>query len=365
MTIAALATKNERRNDNGTTRQPVLKALGLFAIAIAIALPGVAHAADYFVRDTIAERGVSNDDASAATNLVKNAVAARSSDRIVDNESADGFVLQPRLMKLGDSLVLTVEKLRGGETIFASQSKVERIEQLDGAARSATFAAIDASSSRGNGAKSAAAPYQSAPAGSSGSASGTASAQSMPASDASTMAPSAAAAPYTMPAQSAGASSARTPEVFPPGHKPDYWTIGVGPFFPHQLRNSAIMYDVAGGHVWDINPRVGVKAMAEGNFSSAKQTGTFLNFSTGANYYFREVAVDTVPYVTGDIGYGFARSAEQQTAEGFSLGLGAGYEFFRTADTTLDVLLLYNVIFDTIAADGYPSVFGARLAVNF
>ncbi len=318
------------------------------ALVVALTIPKIAIAADFFVRDAIPENGVAIEDARATTNLVKNAVVARSTDRVLQIETPDAYILQPHLMKLGDSWILTVEKLRGSETLFAAQSKTTRLDQLDSAARSATFAAIDEPSPRTQVATGAAVPYQVPPI------------QNQPPIQVQPAVNQP--APY---ANQGGTTAGRTIDVLPANRKVSYWSIGVGPFFPHRLQNNTVMYDIAAGHAWDINPRAGVKVTAEGNFSSGAQTGTFLNFSTGANYYVRTLGYDTAPYFTGDMGYGFARSAEQQTAEGFSLGVGAGFEFFRTTETTLDLLFRYNIILNTIAGEGYPSVLGARLAVNF
>lgn len=153
-------------------------------------------------------------------------------------------------------------------------------------------------------------------------------------------------------------------DALPPKRRPGHWTIGIGPFFGNQLGTETAMYNFAAGYILDINPRASVKTIGETNFSSGAENARFLNLAVGANFFLGEQ--DTSPYLTTDIGYGFARNAQSETAEGFSAGIGAGFHFFKTAETNLDLLLRYAVVFDDFA-DGTtnPSVTGVRLAVNF
>jgi hypothetical protein len=144
-----------------------------------------------------------------------------------------------------------------------------------------------------------------------------------------------------------------------------YWSIGVGPFVSRRLATDNVMYDFMLGHQWDINPLASIKLFSEANLSSGREDSHFLNFGTGASYFLPTGSPDTGPYVTADIGYGFARDAESHSAEGFSFGTGVGVQFFRTTETTLDLLFRYAVILDNINPGGNPSVTGLRLAVNF
>lgn len=329
--------------------------VALLAFAIIALMPRSSRAADFFIRETIAESGVAPEDARAATALVRNAVASRAADQAVEAEAQGAYVLQPHLIRLGDSWILTVEKVRGQEILFAAQSKINRIDQLDGAARSTVFAAIDEPSPKSIQAGQVV-PYQVTPA--------------YPSTQAAH--PTVVPLPGTiqgtsqvMPQPTTGASVGRTINVLPAGRKVSYWTIGMGPSVGQRLKTDNVMYDIAAGHIWDVNPRASVKLMGEGAFTSGNETGHFVNFSTGVNYFFPTMTVDTSPYLTTDIGYGFARDAQSNVAEGFSWGLGIGYQFFRATETTLDLLLRYATIFDPIGDTGNPSVIGARLAVNF
>jgi hypothetical protein len=335
------------------------------------------YAATFFVRDTVAEDRISPEEARAATSLVKTAVASRTKDQAIEDEYHAEYVLQPRLMRLGESVILTVEKVRGQETLFAAQTKVARIDQLDRAARSTTYAAIDEPSmpTREHGVTSVevepGAPYRVLPATADAAPSqkpwvapAPASAASAPAAyapAASAPAASASSAPSDMASSRAGygvdAQGAQ--------RRVSYWSAGVGPFMGRRLASDTVMYDFMVGHHWDINPLASIKVLAEANLSSGREEARFLNFGTGASFFLPVGTRDTTPYLTGDIGYGFARDANTNSAEGFSFGTGVGVQFFRTTETTLDLLFRYAMIFDTINSGGSPSVTGLQLAVNF
>ena len=436
-------------------------------VALGMAIPSSAFAASYFVRDTAAEPNVSAADALIATKLVKSVVSERRNDRLSQLEYRAAYTLQPRLIKLGDRYLLTVEKIRGSETLFAAQAKIDNIDELDEAAKSATFEAIDepskplkqvAAADENSDESEVAAPYSnlqpvdytssqrsgrvqragahsnqqvrygnayaqedsrrnwdSAPDSSSGgSVSGSTSSASEMSNqnypdhgssvDTSSGALSGASsgastnnqgallnqapnqsmnqqqqyapqqqAPQQQPAQQnayapaqpAARSTTHAVDVIPTGGKTDHWNIGFGPFVSHQLGSDNVMYDIVGGHSFDLNSMVSLKASIEGAFSSGADKAHFFNVAAGGNYFFPGSG-DTAPYLTGDIGYGFAQDAQSATGEGFSSGIGGGVEFFRNQATTLDLLLRYTVIFDNTSPQyGKPSILGARLAVNF
>ena len=433
---------------------PTLGAVFSLTLPLVLAAPSSAFAASYFVRDTAAEPNVNSADALIATNLVKSAVSERRNDRLSQLEYRAAYTLQPRLIKLGDRYLLTVEKIRGSETLFAAQAKIDNIDELDEAAKSATFEAIDepskplkqvaAADENSEDESEVAAPYsnlqpvdytgsqragrqqQQRPAArtnqqvrygnayaqrdlrrDAGSASGSTTSandnsyQNYPdhGSSVDTSSPSvspsaSASAPASAstqpanpsmnqqqqyapqqqppaqqnayaPTQPAARSTTHAVDVIPTGGKTDHWNVGFGPFVSRQLGSDNVMYDIVGGHSFDLNSMVTLKGSVEGAFSSGADKAHFFNIAAGGNYYFPGGG-DTAPYLSGDIGYGFAQDAQSSTGEGFSTGIGGGLEFFRNQATTLDLLLRYTVIFDSTSPQyGKPSILGARLAVNF
>lgn len=300
--------------------------------------PALGWSAAFYVHETIAEPGIALEDARAATNLIKSSVAARSSDTLIDDDYRADYNLQPRLMRLGDSTILTIEKMRANEVLYTAQVKVDRIDQLDRAARNATFAAIDEPSlaQRRSGTIVETRPETGPPV-----------------------------TIYTGPYTSGetARSVSRGVNVLPMERKVAYWTVGVGPFIPRRLDSESLMYGFMGGRIWDINPRFSAKAIIEANFSSGAEKARLFNFATGGSYFF-DSARATSPYATVDIGYGLA-DTDDESAEGFSFGTGAGIQFFRDTETTLDLLVRYAVVLNSVNGEGDPSVIGLRMAVNF
>jgi hypothetical protein len=398
-----------------------------FAVALAtLALCSQAKAAQYFVRETAAETGIELSDAHAATVLVKNLIANRAADSLGQTESTADYVLQPRLLKLGDVYLLTIEKSRTGEILYAAQTKFRDMANLDIAtgravelafneAEATSNVAHNSSGSRRNSEAGPSAPYAESdmvarvdsgrsgatavrdlpmsdeqgrensrsaraaarPAGSArmlaqqdstvrpyGSGSGTTSGTSSGDTGAG---PSAA----TQPSAAARTEAATTPSVASsiankfPDRKMGYWNLGVGPVFPRKLESDHLMYGVSGGYVWDLQPQISIKALAEAAFTSANDGAQFTDVGLGANYYFLN-SLESAPYLTADMGYGYAKSDTAGSAEGFSLGLGAGYQFFRTTERTLDILVRFTTIMNGLSrTGGNPSALGARFAVNF
>lgn len=329
---------------------------GLTAFA-AVMAHEQANAAAFFVEDTIAEEGVSPADTRAATSLVKGAVASRSGDVLSYDEARADYVLQPRLMKLGESYILTVEKVRGQEVLFSAQSKIPRIDQLDRAARATTLSAIDEPSTNPRSAVTVEPSNDPRPV--------VIYRRELNSSTSGTTAP-APQQPVVITESSSGRIEADQPEWRSPDRKVGYWQLGFGPATSRRLESESLMYSFAAGRVWDIQPMVSLKALGELNLSSGDDGERLFNFGVGATYFMPSDTADTAPLVTADIGYGFAEDADDNSAEGMSVGLGAGAQFFRTTETTLELIVRYSMIMDNIEeGDGNPAVLGARLAVNF
>ncbi|HVK60334.1 MAG TPA: hypothetical protein VM432_02240 [Bdellovibrionales bacterium] len=302
----------------------------LLALMVFFVEPSIA--ATYFVADTIAEDGITETDARTATMLVKNSVAERPSDTLTDSELSANYVLQPRMVRLGDSYILTVEKTRGQEIVFSAQTKMTRIDQLDRGARAVVTAAIEEPSTKNRGT----AVYRVVPEGSLSS---------------TTAKPT---------------IYGSTAELVVDRRKVSYWSLGFGPTFSSNMNDDSVMYGLSIGHTWAINPAVGIKINGNVNFSSGEEGSRFFDLMTGANFFLPEFTASAAPYLTGEIGYGFAEDSEDEDANGVAIGAGAGIQFFRNTETTMDLLIHYTTVLEEIEGnDGNPSIVGARLAVNF
>lgn len=318
----------------------------LLTLAITLGAMPAAIAADIFIADTIVQSGATQDEADSVHQLVHNSVMRMGEDRVTDNEMRADFTLQPRLMKLGDSYILTVERRRGEEIVYASQVKANSVNELDRAARRATLAALNDPAIRG-GQEYAAGDLQR----------DTSSATTSPARE--------------QQRDPIGGAAADARSIARPGYQLNpgqkmyrYWSLGLGPALMRRVDTDDLFYSLSAAHLWDIHPRASVKVLGEANFSTGADDASMYNLAAGASWFFLP-SVNGAAYVTGDLGFGFAESAADNDADGFTVGTGVGYQFFRTSRTTLDVLIRYAVLTSELEEDSYPQLLGARLAVNF
>lgn len=312
-----------------------MKKLWILVYLVVLGLPFAAHAAQIYVRDTIAREEISVQDAEAVTSLVRDAVVSSGQDRLVSNEWEAEYSLQPRVLKLGDSYILTVERKRGDDVIAANQEKAVTYDDLNRAASRATIAAL------GHAPENVAA--NAAPA------------ATTPAS----------ASPVIAPSGGVSRMPRSGYQLSPAGKTKHYWTVGLGPAIGRRLESDDIFYSLSASHQWDVHPRASVKALAETSVSTGGESAHLYNFGAGANWYFMPTMTGAA-YITGDMGFGFAQNSLDNKSDGFTFGAGAGYQFFRTEKTSMDVLIRYVVLTKEVGdEDGLPQVLGARVAVNF
>jgi hypothetical protein len=172
------------------------------------------------------------------------------------------------------------------------------------------------------------------------------------------------AAPYEA-APAEARTEARPNYQLSPADRKSYWTVGAGPFFGRRLENDDVYYNVAGGHVWDVHPQASVRAMLDYTGSTGDADAYMVSLTGGASWFFATTQ-NGAPYVTGDLGYGFAQTADTESdSDGITFGAAVGYQFMRTDRTSLDVQFRYAVLTSEAIDEGFPQVYGARLAVNF
>ncbi len=297
-----------------------------------------AQAVEVYVEDTIVQSGANAQDAMTAHELVSNSVARTGRDQLTDDMARAEVILQPRLMKLGESYVLTVERRRGEEVVYASQVKATSMQDMERAARRATVAALSGSASE----------YSR-------------SASTETVEDRTVIINNTNDANDVADYRLTRKGYQLTPESRPNG----YWSIGIGPMIGKRMETDDVFYNLSIGRYWDIDPRASVKAIGEMNFATGNESATLMNFGLGASWFF---AADPngAAYVTTDLGYGLATTADDEDADGFSFGAGVGYQFFRTRAAALDIQLRYLTILEEADKDeGFPRMLGARLAVNF
>lgn len=253
----------------------------------------------------------------ATTSLVKDAVTDSGDHHLVRNQSSADYILQPKLLGLGDGYILTIEKRRGSQTVLAKQVRISSLDDLDKATRRATDEVLTT--------------------------------------------------PVMSGATVEDVQNVNTASDWDRGVTPVYsfWKASVGPFGGTNLDTKKVLYSIALGHTWDIHPRVSVDAQAEAAFSTANEKAKLFNVAVGPSYYFTEGKNAQSPFASLDFGYGFGTANNDQSMNGFSLGVGLGYRFFRTATAGMELDLRWATLFDPVVNDGNPQIIGARLGVDF
>jgi hypothetical protein len=81
-----------------------------------------AHATSVFVEPATGS-GVLESDLATATSLIQTAISEVSSDTLSDSSDKADISLRPKLMRLGDAVILSLAKVKDGEIVFSSQLK--------------------------------------------------------------------------------------------------------------------------------------------------------------------------------------------------------------------------------------------------
>jgi hypothetical protein len=269
---------------------------------------GFSAAADtYFVRDSKLT-GVSKEDAATIHELITADIDLLH-QTVADSEKDAKYALQPRVMKLGNSFVLTIQKNSNGKSIFSSQMKADRFEELDNVVERVVRSVV----------------------------------QEVPIDKNGTV--------KDVTENEATKGQRRKDTV-------NRWYLGMGPAFATSVNSTQVLFNWSIGYFFEIDPEWALKILYDG-------TSRFGNFNLGANYYFSEGRY--TPLVTASLGYGFAvvNSNDVLSSDpigGFVAGAGFGYQFFRTSKVNLEILAHGEVIAATNHL-GTPTQWGVRVGI--
>ncbi len=323
----------------------------LFSLLLVLAFAAQSQAARIFVNDTQAEQHVSSQEAQTITDMVRDSVIGAPNSTLVMNTWESDYALRPRLMKLGGTYVLTIDRLMNDTVVSSSQMKATSFTDFDELARRTTLAALGTPARGDRIARDRMMDDRGDSSGSSVSAATTSVAETE--------------RQMTTEAAQEAATVGRKGFQVPPVAKPlHYFTMGAGPGFARRLQADDLFINLAVGHQWDVNPRFSLKVVGEGNFSTGGDGANFYDLAAGGNWYFMPTANGS-GYVTADLGYGAAESALGRDVDSVTIGTGIGYQFLRTETTSLDVLVRYVLLTEEAEDDGLPQIFATRFAVNF
>ncbi len=302
--------------------------IGLPVAAVVFATNALA--ADIFVRPA---RGADFTRAQQieVTDLVTKAVRNMPEHTLVELEQDADFVLQPSIVQRNEQQLLRIEKTKDGQTIAMSEEPINSVNASNDRAMAVTETAlqeddyVDESVTSDDG--------------------GTQSATTS--------------SPGDLGGEVVGASPAITNREFP-----GFFQLGVGPAVGIGMDTDAVMTNITASYNYRFDENVVAKGLVDFALGSGSDSARFINVGIGGEFYPTQTLITFgKPYVGADVGYAFARDNDDNTENGIAVGVGTGFKF-AAAELNMDVNLHYSLLTTQIESTN-PSVFGARLAVNF
>ncbi len=151
------------------------------------------------------------------------------------------------------------------------------------------------------------------------------------------------------------------------------WFLGFGPALAHNLgKDEASLMHWVFGYAWELDTAL-LKLEVEGHDGTNGNDTNMGGLGFGYTHLFS--LANHSPIVTADILWGSARShkmmastssteMEDNEKDGFLLGLGAGYLFYRTSDVNLETSLVYTHFLGEINGKS-PGSLATRVSLYF
>lgn len=276
-----------------------------------------AFASLYYVEKAKYTSGANRSDAEVVEELVRNHVAADGSQRLTSETKDADFILQPKLVKLGGSYSVTIEKKERDQVVFSSSLKAQRIEDMDAIVGKLVYAVINEQQVQ----------------------------QTV----------------NVMTGQSSEQSVASEPRR----ESLNRPFIHFGPSIFSPNVDGDVSFTLGGGYSWDLGRGL-VKALTELSFGGTSGIN-YMELGLGGDFFLKDT--DTAPFLGGEFGYGFARKDPSRVGEdtllgGLLIGATGGIQFFRRSNVNLEIALKINLL-TTEVGGGVPVIYGFRAGLYF
>ncbi len=271
-----------------------------------------ASADTVFVEPTKGTGLNTDENLATVTELVKSSIRDQNKHQLVDDQKKAQLTLRSRLLRLGSSYVMTIEKYDGPNLKFSSQIKAKNFEEMDNVCARLVRAVIDE---------------------------------------------------VTLKTDSRVDDVTENEQVAGTRRKDtvNRWNFGFGPARVYNLNENDTQMNWNLGYNWEVDPNFALKIFLDGTSSRASQLGI------GVNYYMNNR--DISPVVYAGLGYGSTTIKDEgnffglgETKTGFAVGAGVGVQFFRTSRVNLE-LLLHASHHLTANRMGAPGVYGLRVSL--
>ncbi len=281
--------------------------------------------ADSVFVQKIKSKGVDADSKEAIQEIISSAVTSEGHE-LVESSSEAGSILRTKVLKLGQSYTLKIDKLQDGKVRFSSKMKSADLEDMDVVAVRVVRSVLSEQSLK----------------------------SSVTVTD------------VTKDEETRGTRRYQATRQ---------WRFGFGPAWSGGLNvdGGGLMWGL--GYVWGIDPDFDLKL----NWSvyspkeSDEDNARFTDFALGMNYFLSRSKHS--PFVSVEIGYASAAAAEEASnffdlsddeASGWAVSLGGGMKFFRTSTVNLGLFGSIKYLFDkTEKTEKTPRVTSVGLVVYY
>lgn len=297
----------------------LLSATALLLILIASQV----HAETVFVQPPQAE----GEDASLRASvyeLVKAAVSNESGYSLESSAKDASISLRTRVLKLGGSYILSIDKLKGEKVLFTAKMKAATAEDLDTVSGRVVRSALNETRAEGN-------------------------------------------------AQVDDVTEDEVTRGTRRQQATRQWKLGFGPAWGSNLNTdkSGLLFHL--GFVWGLDPHwdLDVAFKATGIDKTSASAAYFSEFMLGANYHLSKNK--NAPFLTFGLGRASAGVAQENafvftddTANGWALRAGAGVKLFRTSNVNLGIEANHTILMaKTSRTDQNPGVTSLLIAVYY
>ncbi len=301
--------------------------LSAFFLFVGVFAVQKADAATVFVQPPATSEGTEAGLGSTLYELVKAAVSDESGYSLSGTAKDADVTLQPRLLKLGGSYIVSVDKLKGDKIVFTTKMKAATADDIDNVSSRVVRSALR----------------------------------------------------ETKATESAQVGDVTQAEINQNNNRIQttrQWKLGFGPAWGDQMNTDKSGINFTLGFVWGIDPNFDLDLNFRSTaFEKSKESGAhFTEFMIGTNYYLTRNR--NAPYLTAGLGRAWASASipdsntllntSDDTVNAWGARLGVGYKFFRTSTVNLGVEVNYSKVFgETSRSKSAPGLTSASLALYY
>lgn len=295
-------------------------------LSLAVLAASVAEAETVYVQSPTAE-GPESDLRASLFELVKAAVSNQNGYSLTDAAKGADLQLQPRLLKLGSSYIVSVDKLKGEKLVYTSKLKASSADEVDNVASRVVRSVLLETKAEED-------------------------------------------AQVGDVAESEVAQNTRRIQTT------RQWKLGFGPAWGNAMNTDKSGMNFLLGFVWGIDPNFDLDlSLRSTGFEKKGESGAhFGEFMIGTSYYLSRGR--NTPFLTAGLGRAWGSvsisdsttllNTSDDTASGWAARVGLGYKFFRTSTVNLGIEVNYSQLFaETERSKRSPGLTSATLALYY